>query len=182
MRHATLLRSLSTSPLSQVRVFCVCQDVLSFESSACVLCLPRCLETVTKACIHVFCACACACVRALDAAGCECTTRRHRISCTTRTKTRPSHHLASQHTIEPASPCFLFQKAAATRNVGAGAAGIKDRAGGAAGHAKFVCPLCKMQAPSIKNMQVIDSPSSPNRLFHVRHVDASRYHAWCREM
>jgi hypothetical protein len=28
-----------------------------------------------------------------------------------------------------------------------------DRLGGAAGHAKFICPLCKMQAPSLKNME-----------------------------
>jgi len=42
----------------------------------------------------------------------------------------------------------------ATGNIGGGKAGIADRTGGAAGHAKFVCPICNSQAPSLKNMQM----------------------------
>ena len=47
----------------------------------------------------------------------------------------------------------IDMQAEATTNKGGGKAGLIDRLGGAAGHAKFICPLCKMQAPSIKNMQ-----------------------------
>eukprot|EP00961_Rhodomonas_salina_P278037 3756796-Rhodomonas_salina.1 len=43
--------------------------------------------------------------------------------------------------------------ALATQNAGGGKNGVQDRKGGKAGHAKFICPLCKMQAPSMKNMQ-----------------------------
>uniref|UniRef100_A0A7S1LZU9 Uncharacterized protein n=1 Tax=Neobodo designis TaxID=312471 RepID=A0A7S1LZU9_NEODS len=41
----------------------------------------------------------------------------------------------------------------ATVNRGGGAAGLKDRMGGAAGHARFECPHCGQAAPSLKNMQ-----------------------------
>jgi hypothetical protein len=47
----------------------------------------------------------------------------------------------------------LHSQAEATTNKGGGKAGLMDRLGGAAGHAKFICPLCKMQAPSLKNME-----------------------------
>ena len=40
---------------------------------------------------------------------------------------------------------------AALTNKGGGKAGLADRKGGAAGHAKFKCPVCGMAAPSIKS-------------------------------
>ena len=40
---------------------------------------------------------------------------------------------------------------AALTNKGGGKAGLADRKGGAAGHAKFKCPICGMAAPSIKS-------------------------------
>jgi hypothetical protein len=38
----------------------------------------------------------------------------------------------------------------ATTNKGGGSAGLADRKGGAAGHAKFKCPICSQQAPDLK--------------------------------
>jgi hypothetical protein len=40
--------------------------------------------------------------------------------------------------------------AEATTNKGGGKAGLADRKGGAAGHAKFKCPICSMAAPDLK--------------------------------
>jgi hypothetical protein len=40
--------------------------------------------------------------------------------------------------------------AEATTNKGGGKAGLVDRKGGAAGHAKFQCPVCGMAAPDLK--------------------------------
>jgi len=42
----------------------------------------------------------------------------------------------------------------ATMNKGGGKAGLQDRLGGAAGHAKFMCPICKTAAPSLTSMQL----------------------------
>ena len=60
-------------------------------------------------------------------------------------------------TLEPpprlAHEFIAHLQAEATTNKGGGKAGLMDRLGGAAGHAKFICPLCKMQAPSLKNME-----------------------------
>jgi hypothetical protein len=39
-------------------------------------------------------------------------------------------------------------------NKGGGKAGLQDRLGGAVGHAKFMCPICKTAAPSLTSMQV----------------------------
>jgi hypothetical protein len=47
---------------------------------------------------------------------------------------------------------------AALQNAGGGAAGLKDRLGGAAGHAKFLCKHCGAQAPSQKQMQASALP------------------------
>ena len=165
----------STSSSSQVCV-CVC------------VCLCVCVSVKMYRDIYEFmypCLCVCACVRARMPCV-QPSVNAWRAQVSKLMRTARSSLLQSprnpQHTIEPAAPFFLFQKAAATKNVGAGAAGIKDRAGGAAGHAKFVCPLCKMQAPSIKNMEV-DSTSFPNRPFcQARSVDSHRYHDWCRGM
>mmetsp|Transcript_27025 Transcript_27025/g.45271 ORF Transcript_27025/g.45271 Transcript_27025/m.45271 type:complete len:108 (-) Transcript_27025:12-335(-) len=40
----------------------------------------------------------------------------------------------------------------ALTNKGGGKAGVADRKGGVAGHAKFKCPICALQAPSIVSM------------------------------
>ena len=42
----------------------------------------------------------------------------------------------------------------ATTNKGGGKAGLADRKGGAAGHAKFKCPSCGVQSPSIKSAEM----------------------------
>eukprot|EP01083_Nonionella_stella_P043838 118322_1 len=42
---------------------------------------------------------------------------------------------------------------AALQNKGGGNSGLADRKGGKAGHAKFQCPICMMQAPSLVNMK-----------------------------
>ncbi len=60
--------------------------------------------------------------------------------------TNPPSSQSSEHS-------WYSLQAEATTNKGGGKAGLMDRLGGAAGHAKFICPLCKMQAPSIKNME-----------------------------
>nr|CAC33094.1 hypothetical protein [Rhodomonas sp. CS24] len=57
--------------------------------------------------------------------------------------------VAAKHT----SGEVASKTALATRNAGGGKAGLQDRKGGKAGHAKFICPECKMQAASMKNMQ-----------------------------
>ncbi|CAD7955753.1 unnamed protein product [Amoebophrya sp. A25] len=57
-------------------------------------------------------------------------------------KAKPTKHTTKE----------LSKKAAdALTNKGAGAAGVKDRAGGAAGHAKFSCVICGQAAPSEKS-------------------------------
>ena len=52
------------------------------------------------------------------------------------------------------SAASLAAKASASlQNRGGGKAGKKDRMGGKTGHAKFVCPVCKQQAPDLKSME-----------------------------
>ncbi len=46
-----------------------------------------------------------------------------------------------------------MKAAASTTNKGGGVAGKADRLGGAAGHAKYKCPICAQQAPDMKTMQ-----------------------------
>ena len=38
--------------------------------------------------------------------------------------------------------------------MGGGKAGLDDRKGGKAGHAKYVCPICKQQVPDLKTMEI----------------------------
>jgi len=40
------------------------------------------------------------------------------------------------------------------QNMGGGKAGLADRKGGAVGHSKYMCPICKTAAPSLTSMQV----------------------------
>jgi len=59
-------------------------------------------------------------------------------------KAKPAKHTAKE----------LEAKAkASTVNQGGGRAGLVDRKGGQAGHAKFKCYMCGLQAPSLKNME-----------------------------
>ncbi|GAX79629.1 hypothetical protein CEUSTIGMA_g7070.t1 [Chlamydomonas eustigma] len=59
-------------------------------------------------------------------------------------KAKPANHTAKE---------IKGKIAAATTNMGGGKAGLADRKGGQAGHAKFQCHICKAAAPSIKSMQ-----------------------------
>ena len=60
-------------------------------------------------------------------------------------KAKPKKHTAKE---------IAGKVAAATTNKGGGKAGLADRLGGAAGHAKFKCPSCGIQSPSIKSAEM----------------------------
>ena len=59
-------------------------------------------------------------------------------------KAKPTKHTAAE---------IKKKTQLATQNAGAGSAGKQDRAGGAAGHSKFKCPVCAAQMPSLKNAE-----------------------------
>ena len=59
-------------------------------------------------------------------------------------------------------------KAAASKtNKGGGVAGKADRLGGAAGHAKYKCPICAQQGPDMKTMQARSRLIPIPHLFHL---------------
>lgn len=60
-------------------------------------------------------------------------------------KAKPAKHTAAE---------IKAKVHAATTNMGGGKAGLQDRKGGAVGHAKYACPICKTAAPDLKSMQV----------------------------
>ena len=60
-------------------------------------------------------------------------------------KAKPTKHSAKE---------IASKVAAATQNKAGGKAGLADRKGGAAGHAKFKCPACGVQSPSIKSAEM----------------------------
>ena len=60
-------------------------------------------------------------------------------------KAKPTKHTAKE---------IAGKVAAATQNKGGGKAGLADRKGGAAGHAKFKCPSCGIQSPSLKSAEM----------------------------
>lgn len=60
-------------------------------------------------------------------------------------KAKPTKHTAAE---------IKAKAHAATTNMGGGKAGLQDRKGGAVGHAKYMCPICKTAAPSLSNMQL----------------------------
>jgi hypothetical protein len=60
-------------------------------------------------------------------------------------KAKPAKHTAAE---------IAAKVKAATTNMGGGKAGLQDRKGGAVGHAKYMCPVCKTAAPDLKSMQV----------------------------
>ena len=53
----------------------------------------------------------------------------------------------------------------ALENRGGGKDGLNDRKGGAAGHAKFQCPICKQQAPDLKSMKMHFDSKHPKESF-----------------
>jgi len=57
-------------------------------------------------------------------------------------KAKPKKHTARE---------LAGKAAAALTNKGGGKLGAMDRAGGAAGHAKYKCPICGLATPSQKN-------------------------------
>ena len=59
-------------------------------------------------------------------------------------KAKPTKHTAKE---------IANKVAEATTNKGGGKAGLADRKGGAAGHAKYKCPICAQQAPDLKSME-----------------------------
>ncbi|EPY31931.1 transcription factor [Strigomonas culicis] len=59
-------------------------------------------------------------------------------------KAKPTKHTAS----ETARKDHL-----ANTNMGGGAAGVRDRQGGAAGHSRFICKVCMSQTPDLKTMK-----------------------------
>eukprot|EP00976_Prorocentrum_cordatum_P095707 1190277-Prorocentrum_minimum.AAC.8 len=59
-------------------------------------------------------------------------------------KAKPTKHTAKE---------INKKVAEATTNKGGGKAGAADRKGGAAGHAKYKCPICAQQAPDLKSME-----------------------------
>lgn len=69
-------------------------------------------------------------------------------------KAKPAKHTAAE---------IKAKVHAATTNMGGGKAGLQDRKGGAVGHSKYMCPVCKSAAPDLKSMQV-STVSSPQRL------------------
>jgi hypothetical protein len=60
-------------------------------------------------------------------------------------KAKPTKHTSAE---------IKAKIAAAETNKGGGKAGLQDRKGGAVGHAKYMCPICKTAAPSLTSMQL----------------------------
>lgn len=65
-----------------------------------------------------------------------------------------AHHLLLLLHVMCAAAEIKKKIEAATTNQGGGKAGLQDRKGGAVGHAKYMCPICKTAAPSLTSMQV----------------------------
>ncbi|KAJ9519352.1 hypothetical protein QJQ45_023160 [Haematococcus lacustris] len=59
-------------------------------------------------------------------------------------KAKPAKHTAAE---------IKAKEKAALTNMGGGKLGLSDRLGGKAGHAKYMCHICKTAAPSITSMQ-----------------------------
>lgn len=71
-------------------------------------------------------------------------------------KAKPTKHSAA----ETAKKSHL-----ATANMGGGAAGLKDRQGGPAGHARFICKVCFTQVPDMKSMSLHYEAKHPTAEF-----------------
>lgn len=60
-------------------------------------------------------------------------------------KAKPTKHSSAE----------LNKRAAASlQNKGGGVAGLVDRKGGAAGHSRFLCTICGVNAPSLTSMKI----------------------------
>jgi hypothetical protein len=71
-------------------------------------------------------------------------------------KAKPAKHTAAE----------LAKKAKeSTTNKGGGKEGLADRKGGKAGHAKYMCPICKTQAPDPKSMAAHHESKHPTLPF-----------------
>eukprot|EP00903_Cladosiphon_okamuranus_P012463 g11672.t1 len=67
-------------------------------------------------------------------------------------KAKPTKHSAAE----------LNKRAAASlQNKGGGQAGLADRKGGAAGHSRFLCTICGVQAPSLVSMKAHHDAKHP---------------------
>ncbi|CCW67329.1 unnamed protein product [Phytomonas sp. Hart1] len=60
-------------------------------------------------------------------------------------KAKPTKHTAAE---------TRRKEQLANQNMGGGASGLKDRKGGQAGHSKFICKICMLQAPDLKSMSL----------------------------
>ncbi|KAJ9519393.1 hypothetical protein QJQ45_023033 [Haematococcus lacustris] len=67
-------------------------------------------------------------------------------------KAKPAKHTAAE---------IKAKEKAALTNMGGGKLGLSDRLGGKAGHAKYMCHICKTAAPSITSMQATLGASLP---------------------
>lgn len=71
-------------------------------------------------------------------------------------KAKPTKHTAA----ETARKNHL-----ANTNMGGGAAGVFDRKGGVAGHARFSCKVCMAPAPDLKSMKLHYEAKHPSEEF-----------------
>lgn len=71
-------------------------------------------------------------------------------------KAKPAKHTAAE---------IAAKVKASTTNQGGGKAGLEDRKGGKAGHAKYMCPICKTAAPDPKSMQAHHESKHPTLPF-----------------
>ena len=71
-------------------------------------------------------------------------------------KAKPAKHTSKE---------LVAKARASTVNQGGGRAGLNDRKGGNAGHAKFKCYICGLQAPSLKSMQSHFESKHPKEKF-----------------
>ncbi|CCW59692.1 unnamed protein product [Phytomonas sp. EM1] len=58
-------------------------------------------------------------------------------------KAKPTKHTAAE---------TRRKEQLANTNMGGGSVGLRDRMGGQAGHSRFICKICMLQAPDLKSM------------------------------
>ena len=66
-------------------------------------------------------------------------------------KAKPTKHTSAE---------LKKKNAEAVTNKGGGVAGLVDRKGGAAGHAKYKCNVCGQAAPDLKARPTTESPAA----------------------
>lgn len=72
-------------------------------------------------------------------------------------KAKPKKHTAAE---------LARKNAMANTNMGGGAAGLKDRQGGQAGHSKYTCKVCMAPAPDLKTMAAHYESKHPAETFN----------------